>query len=251
MAGTVRAPRAWLVALGGKIPVISCEVERGSLQSNHKFEAVMALDDKTTPDPDVWASTAPIAASIVGNNGDGTSGDVTLIAGSVEKVVIDFGSRIVTVYGSDITSDFVSKPSDQKFTNQTTAQVVSQIAASHGCDINIGSLAKMAGHTFDGQEYAFNSNAESDWDVIQSCAQQDGVTAFIDNNTLYYGTQGDGNFHLVYTPPTAETYETGNFIKLCIERDIQIAAGVNVTGATWNTRDKKFYVAQSTSGRSS
>jgi len=245
MAGTVRAPRAYLNALGSKINLISCEVERGALQTDHKFEAVMALDDLTTPDPDIWASTAPIPASVSGTNGDGTSGEVVLIDGWCDKVIIDFDTRIVTVYGSDVTANMIGTFNDQKEVNQPTTTVAANIAAKHGCGFKGGGSGKVAGRTFDGQEYAHNSQAESDWDVIQSCAQQDGVTAFVDNNTLYYGTQGSGDFMVNYTPPTFETYETGNFMKLRCERDIQISAGVDVTAATWNTRDKKFYVAKS------
>ena len=54
-----------------------------------EFTAEMAPDDSTNPGPEFSSCTAPIPASVLATNGDGTSGTVELIRGKIDQVHID------------------------------------------------------------------------------------------------------------------------------------------------------------------
>lgn len=249
--GTVRQPRAWVSCGGGMVNVIECTVTlvRSSGSGSH-YEATMALDEASNPGAAFWSSGS-LTASIIGTNGDG--GTSTLITGPVIEVEVDFYERVVRIQGTDNTQSAATTRTDQNYTNQQTTDVVNQIAARHGWTVQSDGGGSMAGRTFDGQNYSYITNNDSDWDAIQACAAQDGKIAFLDGqNTLYYITPGDlnnGTYEVVYTPPTPETYETSNVIKLVCHRDPEIDGGVTAQVTSWDTRQQQPYNVQTGGGQ--
>lgn len=248
MAGTVRKPQAWVVVASGKVNVLECHVTLVRGEQASTFEATMALDDPSNPGPGFWLGTAPMPASIIGTDGTNTA---TLITGSIVIVEVDFTERVVRIEGEDNVQDFVASRSDQAWPNITNLAVVQQIAAKHGYSVYSSGSTQTAGRTYDNQDWRMNSDYENDWDIVCHCAEEDGCVAFLDSvtKTLYYVPPGQpvagGNYSVVYTPPTPDTYETGSVVHLQCKRDIQIGEGVSGTVASWNTRDKKAYVAGS------
>lgn len=249
--GTVRQPRAWVSCGGGMINVEECEVTlvRSSGSGSH-YEAVMALDEESNPGAAFWSSGS-ITASIIGTNGDGATS--TLITGPVIEVEIDFHDRKVRIQGTDDTQSAATTRTDENFTNQQTTDVVQQIAGRFGWGVQTDGGGSMAGRTFDGQNYCYITNNDSCWDAIQAMAAQDGKIAFLDGqNTLYYITPGDlnnGTFEVVYTPPSAEGYETSNVMSLVCHRDPQIDGGVAAQASSWDTRQQQPYNVQTGGGQ--
>jgi hypothetical protein len=246
--GSVRQPRAWLSLDSGQVTLISCEVVVGRLAIAGEFTAVMALDDPSNPGAAFWASAAPIAASIVATNDVASGGTKTLISGSIIHVDVCFDQRTVTVIGQDMTEKLISARIDQNNQNQTISDVVSQVAGSEGFGLNIDSAGDMAGKTWDLQNYSYLTDVMSKWDVIQELARQAGKVAFVSGNTLNfvdpYSTSG-GSYALSYTPPTPQTYATGNFMTLHCKRDIQFSEGVQALSDTHHTYKKESYGSES------
>jgi hypothetical protein len=241
--GAVRQPRAWL----NGINLLTCHVQLTRWQSASEFTATMALDDPSNPGAEYWSSASPIQATITATNGDG-SGEGTLIIGWVDKVHVDFHTRIVEVHGLDRTMEMTTTRSDENFANQPTSGVVAQIAAQHGFVPNITSTSDMAGKTFDFQNYAFNSDNGSEWDVLVSMAQRDGNVVFVSGNNLYYeppGSTNGGGVTINYVPPTPQSYASGNFVALRCTRDVPISEGVSTLVPSWQTNQKQPSVGQS------
>ena len=90
---------------------------------------------------------------------------------------VDFDTRTVTALMVD-GSRFIDNRSDASWNNQTTDQIVQQLAAKHGIPVQ-ADPGSMAGTTYDGQNYTFLSDLQSDWDVIHELAKQDGYILFI------------------------------------------------------------------------
>lgn len=245
--GTVRQPRAWVSCAGGTINVIECSVTlvRGSGTAS-SFEATMALDEASNPGPAFWAGTAEIEVSISATDGSGQSG--TLITGNVTEVEIDFRERTVHIHGVDKTQDFINNRTDKKWDNTPISAIVSEIAGYHGVGANIDGASQMAGRTYDGQNYSFNSDHEADWDVIQALAEEAGKIAFIDQNQLFFvnpGEPNEGTYSVTYTPPSANGPETSNVaIELHCRRDLQIAQGVSGQVSSYDSRQQKPYNVQ-------
>jgi hypothetical protein len=242
ISGQVRQPRAWL----NGINLLTCHVYLTRHQSASEFNATMALDDPSNPGAEYWSSASPIQATITATNGDG-SGTNTLIIGYIDKVNVDFHTRIVDVHGLDRTMEMTTTRSDENFANQPTSSVVAQIAAQHGFVPNITSTSDMAGKTFDFQNYAFNSDNESEWDVLVSMAQRDGNVVYVSGNNLYYeppGNTNGGTVTINYVPPTPASYASGDFMTLRCIRDVSISGGVNTLVPSWQTNQKEPSVGQ-------
>jgi hypothetical protein len=243
ISGQVRQPRAWL----NGINLLTCNVHLTRHQSASEFSATMALDDPSNPGAQYWSSATPIAATITATNGDG-SGENTLIIGYIDKVNVDFHTRIVDVHGLDRTMEMTTTRSDENFANQPTSGVVSQIAAKHGFNLNVSGTSDMAGKTFDFQNYAFNSDNESEWDVLVSMAQRDGNVVYVSGNDLHYVSPGntDGSsVSINYVPPTPASYASGNFVTLRCTRDVPISEGASSLVPSWQTNQKEPSTGQS------
>jgi hypothetical protein len=243
ISGQVRQPRAWL----NGINLLTCHVSLTRHQSASEAHATMALDDPSNPGAQYWSSATGIAATITATNGDG-SGEGTIFQGQVDKVHVDFHTRIVEVHCLDATMQLTTTRSDENFANQTPAGVVSQLAGQAGLGLSGGGGGGggLAGKTFDQQTYAFNSDYESAWDVIVDMAKRTGNVAFVNGNTLFFGPPGStqGSVSITYVPPTPESYASGNFMTLRCTRDVSLSAGVNSLVTSWPTNQKTPSVGQ-------
>jgi hypothetical protein len=238
ISGQVRQPRAWL----NGITLLTCHVNLTRHQSASEAEATMALDDPSNPGAQYWSSATGIAATITATNGDG-SGEGTIFQGQVDKVHVDFHTRIVEVHCLDNTMNLTTTRSDENFANQTPAGIVSQLAGQAGLGLSGGGggAGGMAGKTFDQQNYAFNSDYESAWDVIVDMAKRTGNVAFVNGNTLFFGPPGstEGSVTINYVPPTPESYASGNFMTLRCSRDVSLSGGVNSLVTSWMSNQKQ------------
>jgi phage protein D len=243
---TVRRPRAWLVIGNGTpINLLECEVHLVRLGQASTFSVSMALDDPTAPDESIWATqSGKLPASILATNddaGESASTAVELISGAVDKAEVDYRQRTVHVSGRDLVGSMIDTRNDQKYPNTPTAEVVSQIAGKHGLQFFTDGGTNMAGTTYDGQDYAYNTDEQNDWDTVHQCAHQDGKVCFVNGNTLYYVSPGSvvGSSYLInYAAPTAESYETGNAIDLKVTNDLGLGVA-NAGVASWSQYTKQ------------
>lgn len=243
----VRQPRAWLDVGGGGINLLHCVVQQ-TRSGASEFTADMALDDPSNPGASFWSCTAPINASISATNGDGSSGTVELIRGEIDHVNIDWDKRIVSVHGRDSTGAMLDTRIQQGLPNQTYAQILKQITDNHNLTLHLdGDASAKAGTTFNFQEYQFQADVENEWDVVQHIAEMLGLHAYVYGDQLYLtqpGSTEGGSYAVTYTPPTNETYATGNFIGLRTSVDVNIAKGGKSIAATHHTNAKESYTAE-------
>jgi hypothetical protein len=246
--GRTRAPRAWLDAGSGNINLLKCVVYQTRESGASEFTADMALDDSTNPGPSFWMCTAPIEASIIATNGDSASGTVSLINGKIDHANIEWDKRIVSVHGRDRTADMLDQKMQEGMPNKTYEGILGEIAGNHGLTLHLdGGAGGMAGKTFNFQEYQFQADVENEWDVIQHIAELLGKHASVYGDQLYVEKPGntDGGVYAVeYTPPTPESFASGNFIMLKTAVDISIAEGGNSTAATHHTNSKESFTSE-------
>lgn len=241
---TSRQPRAWLVVNGASIVIESCEVMLVRLAQASTFEATMALDDPSNPGPGFWSQASQPTAMIVASNDYAGGGAASvLIQGKLTHVEVDFVHRTVIAHGADAVVDMASTRNEQPYPNQPTSSVVSQIAGKHGLGFYTDGGGDMAGTTYDKQDYRLNTDQESDLDVVQGCAVQDGKVAFVNGGTLYYVAPGSvvgATYPVEYSPPTPEGYETGNVLELKCSNDFTLApSNINPLTSSWFAHDKK------------
>jgi hypothetical protein len=249
VTGHVRQPRAWLNCGGGNINLLRAVVyqTRGFVVS--EFTADMALDDATNPGASFWSCTAPINASLIATNGDGSSGTVSLINGKIDRVNIDWDQRIVSVHGRDRAGELLDQKMQEGLPNKTYAQVLEEIAKNHNLTLHLNGGGGMAGKTFNFQEYQFQADNENEMDVVHDLAERLGMHVHIFGNDMYVeppGTTDGGTYAIAYTPPTPLSYAVGNFIKLRTQADVAIAEGGSSSAASHHTNSKESFTSKET-----
>jgi hypothetical protein len=234
------------------IVILECEVVQLGSQGGgtSTFEVVMALDDPTNPGAGYWAGAQEIPATISGDNGDG-SGSNVLITGNVDHIEIDFGPRIVRAHGRGMDGKLADTRNDQNYVNQPIASVLSQVAgmAGLGLTTTAPNVGNMAGHTYDKQNYNFITDKENNWDTIQNLAEQAAGRAFVFGSSLFVMAPGTGmgSYSVNYVPPTPESYDDSNAVRI-VGRHDTIVAGAQVTATSQHPHDKETYTAGDSGG---
>lgn len=237
-SGSVRKPRAWF----NGYEILSCQVVLSRYAQPGMFVATMAVDAPDNPGAAYWASYTG-SGTVTGDNGDG-SGTTTLITGKVDSVLIEFETRKVTVSGRDKVGELIDTRSDVDYQDQTSEQIVSEIAGLHGLGFKSdgGGVAGMAGKTFNEQNHNFITDFQNDWDAIQQLAKQDGKHAYVIKDILYYESRqssAGGVLAISYTPPTPQSYASGNFMRLHCFRDSNSSEGIQGTVGSYHSNEKQ------------
>lgn len=241
--GSVRAPRAFL----NGIVLLEVEVHLVRLGQASTFEAVMALDDPSNPGAAFWSDVGESGATI-------TIDGVTVFSGHFTHTEVNFGPRVVRAEGKDSADTMIGTRTDEAFPNQTVGSVVSKLAGKVGLGtVQGGKSGDMAGHTYDYQEYRYNTDVQSAWDAVQDMANQIGNIAFVDGvaKTLYFVEPNftEGNFNVVYRNPTTESYDESNVaVELLCGHDCTLQGGSSTLADSMFSFDNKTYVGKSGGG---
>lgn len=245
--GIVRQPRAFLNGI--TLEEVEVHLVRGQPAS---FEAVMALDDPSNPGAGYWSSVGEAGATVTIDAGDG-SGAQTVFSGHFTRTEVNFADRTVRAEGKDTGDQMIATRNDQAYVNQPVSAVVSQIAGKHGLGANTTGAGGMAGHTYDHQEYRYNTDVQNDWDAIQDMAYQVGNVFWVDGveNILHFVDPQfvDGNYNITYVPPTKESYDSSNVaIHLLCSHDCTLQGGASTLSDSMFSFDNKTYTGTAGGG---
>lgn len=244
---SVRSPRAWLQVDGhGLIDAVHIEVSISRTGIPGSYRAVMSLDHPSNPGEKFWSSASPIKAAVIASNGDGSSGLKALIRGDVTIVEVDWNVRSVVVQGNDAIGNMLDTRSDQLYPNMTASNIVSQIAGGHSLRLNVDATEQKAGTSYDGGDYAFLSDYENQWDVIQSLARSEGKIAFVNGDDFHFvdpGSAPGGAIQVVYEPPTIGGPPSLNGMTLRTWRNVPMA-NIAVKTTSYHPYDKQPYVGE-------
>ena len=264
--GIARQPRAWLLIGNDTINIMAFEarlIQSAGQQST--AEITMAVDDPTNPGAQFWSQGGLIPASLIATNGDAQKTTATILTGYIDYATVDFGTRTVTAQMSDKGRPLLDTRSDASWTNQTTSQIVTQLASQAGLQVVAGP-GSMAGDVDAQGNTVFNSDLETPWDVIQTLAHQDGYVAFVVGNTLYYvapGTAVSSTYAIHYRPPQigrevssqteagigTDDYDAGNMEKLNCIHNFDLGQGVQYGVMSWKQSDNQAYTAMAGAGK--
>ncbi len=237
----VRAPRAWLQVLGAYLPTAEIEATVNTKKSSGTYSAVIPMDTATQMGIDLYTlSDEPtITASVFINQDANTSGPVNLISGPLDEIEFDFERQILQFKGRDQSSGLHDTKNHEKFLNQTASQIVTTIAGRHGLTPQIDDTTGMVGRALR-QDFAKLTDGMSDWSLVQKLAEIEGASCYVKGSTLVFTTkQGNSQYQVTYTPPTAQMYATGNFIRLTVHRNLQAGKSIQVKTSSWDAKKKQ------------
>jgi phage protein D len=240
-----RQPLCRVLTGGTEIPgVMSFSVQNNSYHQADSFSATFALSaGGTTYSADFWSSqSTDILLDISASLDNGTSWR-SLILGAVDKITFNPIHRTVTVSGRDLSSRFIDAKTRQTFQNQTSSQVVQQLAGKRGMTADVTSTGTPVGRYYDADHtrMTLNSMTETttEWDLLTFLAEQEGYDVWVSGTTIH--------FHPT-TPPNADPYDViisddgqCNAVSITLERSQALAKDIVVAVRSWNSKQRKGF----------
>jgi phage protein D len=238
MAGILRHPTAQVVAGGSPMPFDDFTVTQTRTKHGDTFTAKSAL---SAINLDWWLSTTPIPIVITIN---GTQ----VFTGNVDHADADFTTQDFSISGRDKAAATIDAQSSEKFLNQMPAQIVQTIAGRHGLQTSVDNPGGDAGKIYSADFDAI-SHGGSEWSLINKLAEHYGMIAYFTGGVLYFKNYDEQlpSYQINYTPPTPESYASGNFIKLKAARNLILGRPIKVNIRSHNHRQKKVISSSMTS----
>lgn len=241
----VKAPRAWLNINGEKVGCIEVSTTRTKTKGSDSFEA--KLDISKCGGLDYWTSVTSIkdVEVVFACVSSGT----TLVTGDVTSIKLDLLCNAVDLTGKCNSNKLNKAKTTEQIVNKTAQQAVQNFASRHGLSVNMQGGGEQVGRM-----YQIDTNdlthGETEWDAIHRYLEQEGLDAWVSNNTLNVVPIGQtsNTVQINYSAPTAQSIADGTAIKITPSRDLDIAGGVQTSVKSWNS--KKAQVMQSQQGSS-
>lgn len=235
----VRQAVAGFLSVGGQsIPCSHLSVTKTGQRRGDTFCATIPIDASAGLSEDFWASQTNVEATAIFSAGGQQQAMVT---GNIDEISIDWINRSVTVSGRDKSAMLTESRVNKKYANQTSAQIVQDLAQMSGLQAQVSSsggddVSKK--YDIDVVHLILN---RTPFEAISVLAEREGVRWFVDGNTLYFGgTQSGGSYPIEYHPPQGG-YITANTMHLVTRRNLVAAKAVQSTAKSWHHKDKKLY----------
>jgi hypothetical protein len=162
----------------------------------------------------------------------------TLITGLADTIHIDPVRGIIAVEGRDYSSSMVDSYRQQDFVNQTAAEIVGTIAASHGLQPivwpTVGIIGRYYSDGYTKLSLGQFSRLQSDWDLVVHLARQNGFDVFVQNRSLYFQPSSPSTSAPI--PVFLQDLRSAR-----LERNLNIAAGTPARVQSWNSQNMAAY----------
>jgi hypothetical protein len=235
----VRRSVAGFLSVGGQnMPCSHLTVTKTGKRRGDTFHAEIPIDASAGFAESFWASQTSIQATAIFSVGGQQQ---AMITGSVDELSIDWINRSVQVSGRDMSSVLTESRVNKKYANQTSAQIVQDLAQMSGLQAQVSSsMGDDVSKKYDIDTVHLLLN-RTPFEAISILAEREGVRWFVDGNTLYFGTsQSGGTYPIEYQPPQSG-YVTANTMRLTTRRNLVAAKAVESTAKSWHHKDKKLY----------
>jgi phage protein D len=247
LAGTVRAPRAYMLFQGQQFVPTSLSVEMSTYRQSDSFSVSLALDATPGFQEDFWASLTTTAVSIFATNDATEGGYVQLFVGNVDDVELDFVSRRVRVRGRDLGSVLLETNTSEQFQNQSVTQIVNTIAQRVGLTANVQVPSNdMQGDVYQ-TDYSVDTEQDTLMNVLTRLAQRSGCVFWIDGTTLNFvppDAVTGPTFVVQYQAPTPSSIAQGNFVSLVATRSYRLSRSIKIRTKSWQLKQKNGLISE-------
>ena len=249
----VRQPQALLSVGGSQIVCISAEVSNSRTRKSDTFNAELSLTyaEQNGMDLSFWSSEDQMNAELIFTDGDMSQ---LLLSGQVDEVTIDLVDRIVKVSGRDASAKLSETRFSKKYNNQSVEDIVSEIAGENGLSPVIETNSDSGGQDDAGKKYKDDTTHlvlnKTYFEVLSDLAEREGSYWYVLGQELHFVPKDNGGdtYDLVYQEPTQDQYESGNFIKLTLKRNLRASQNINVNIKSWHSKDAQVYTGQAQGG---
>jgi phage protein D len=228
--------------------VMEAEVGTSDHQIAGWFRVTLALGaDSTVTAASLSLMTEAVAEIRVGLAGAGLSPATalwqSLIAGTVDTMVIDMAAGTAHLTGRDFSALFIDTQTAESFANRTASEIAQTLAVRHGLDPVVTTTQTPVGRYYqDGHDLfsLYQSNAAmTEWDLLHALAEAEGFDLFVQDKNLFFAPP------LQQTRPTLWQWMPGGLAgttmsTLRLERSLALARDIVVTVQSWNSREARM-----------
>jgi phage protein D len=248
-SNTSRIITAWLEVIGEKIPCGSASCTLSKLASSDSLSAECPLHWGEKVNADWWnALTSKNKATLVLSDGRNTR---RMLSVPIDSIELKFLAQTASISARNNDKKAIESRSDTQYPNHTSRQVVSEIAAKHGWQVQFDAGAdtsSVAGkiHHID---QVVQPNGKSDWHLVQRLAEEEGVDAWLSGDTLYFKNADDDKDPLYvvrYQAPTPLSMARGDFMDLTVKKELGAGKTVTAKVHSWHSKQKKQVDSSST-----
>ena len=239
---------------GGGAPttaIVSLELEQNACRRAGTFRATLALDANDAAITFLLASDAaasgppPISIDIGWLQAGAVAVWQTMFVGRVDLLTLDVPRGVLALEGRDGVGRLIDTAVSQSFQNQTSAEIVTQLAAAAGLETNVVSTGSFSGQFYQIDHarsalQAFTRFANA-WDVICELAAAENYSCSVTGQTLnFVPAASTAGQQIVFDLATLVPGGGGAFglTELRLDRRFSLEAGVQVTVRSWNSRQK-------------
>ncbi len=174
-----------------------------------------------------------------------TSDDLTSwIYGQVDHITIDPIANTIEVDGRDLTRVFIDAKTTQKWPNQTSSQIATQLATSHGLTPAVTATTTLVGKYYE-IDHVNMSDERSEWDILNYLADLEGFKVWVRGQTLYFQAPPDPTkttpYDIVYQVTSTNAGPKANFEAVKFTRSLTVSRGIQVKIRSWNKKYAKGF----------
>ena len=239
-AAQARSPRAAVVINGIQVRFYDLNVMTTTFYLADTFRIELPLNGQDQAlNMDYWASVDTFSVKIyIGfppdPNAYSTSDLDLFMQGDADDMQLDPGSARVLLSGRDLTASFIDNKTTQKFSNQTSSQIVTMFAQQQGLKTQITPTSTLVG-TYYSQQQVMLTDEITQWDLMVFLAQQEDFVLFVQGDTLVFeprptDTNVQNPYVIQYVAPSdTMASPTINAMSLSLNRSMTLAKDAQVT----------------------
>lgn len=236
---TARAPTGFVEINGTQIPVIDASTTLSKKASADSFQASLPMNWQGIDDS-FWAGlTSSDKATLI--LGDGAGNTKRFMQTDIDTVTLHYANQTVQLGARSDQKKAIEKRSDTQYQNKTAVEIAQQVADDHGWDFvsdeDSGDKSGKLHHI----DQAVITDQTSDWQLVQRLAQEEGVEAWVTDNTLYFKNADDDSdpvYLVQYQAPSPSGQASANFMELTVKRTLGAGKTVESTSKSWHSKQK-------------
>jgi len=156
----------------------------------------------------------------------------SLIYGRVDDIDLDMVASKLTLTGRDLTAVFIDAKITSTFENQHVADIVTQLAQSHGLTPVVTGGTDIAGTLYKRTQVRMQAD-RSEWELLTWLAREEGLVVYVTGNELHFepDDRDSGEPYLLYWEPANSTFGApqSNAVHVSFSRSLTVSKGITVT----------------------
>lgn len=249
-----RQPRA--IVRVGDAPVDaweSWEVTSNTYNEADSFRVSFAISALPTDMGANWFSTQPqmFVEVLAGFPTDPANPNAvelaSLIYGRVDEVELDVVASKVNLTGRDLTAVFIDSKITSTYENQTSSEIATLLAQSHGLTPVVTATTGTAGTLYKRTQVRMQAD-RSEWDLLIWLAREEGFVVYVTGQSLHFepDDRESGEPYLLYWVPASASFGApqSNAVHVSCSRSLTVSKGITVTARS-PSLTKKVAVVES------